>query len=217
MTALATTDPREISCPALESGDRMDAAEFHWRYERRPDIKKAELIDGVVYVASPVNFSKHGNPHFNLIRALGRYIDAQPGVAGADNASMLLGGMDEPQPDVALCWDSDHGGTAVFDDEGNLTSAADLVAEVSYSSHSYDLHDKKDLYLRIGVREYVVWQVEEGRIDWWELRGEEYVAFTPDERGVIESRVFPGLSLDTSALVAGVRPTKTRKRSRRTP
>jgi hypothetical protein len=47
----------------LESGDRLTRAEFHRRYCARPDIKKAELVKGIVYVASPVRLGMHGEPH----------------------------------------------------------------------------------------------------------------------------------------------------------
>ena len=125
----------------------MSAEEFHWRYSLRPDIKKAELVDGVVYVASPVNLKRHGSPQFELQGRLWDYSHRTPGVVGADNATIRLPqalrvlGDSEPQPDVLLAWDAEHGGTAEFDDEGWLISAPDLVAEVSYSSRSYDLHD----------------------------------------------------------------------------
>lgn len=214
MSATTASKPPAVVCPALESGDRMDAAEFHWRYERRPDIKKAELIDGVVYVASPPNFSRHGVPRFNLIGQLGSYTSRAPGIVGAVNPSMLVGGMDEPQPDVALYWDAAHGGQTQLDGEGWLVSAPDLVAEVAHSSRSYDLTVKKDLYRRIGVREYIVWQVEDGRIDWWRLDDGSYVPLAPDESGAVHSVVFPGLALNVPSLLAKVPGTKLPRRLR---
>ena len=220
MSALAVSSPREFACPALESGDRMDAAEFHWRYERRPDIKKAELIDGVVYVASPVNTQKHGSPHFNLVGAFSAYAHVTDGVIGSDNSTIkldksALGRGNEPQPDIALYWDSGHAGQTRLDADGWLISAPDLVAEVAYSSRSYDLGDKKELYRRIGVREYVVWQVEEGRIDWWQLLDGQYVSLLPADHGVIHSLVFPGLKLDVPALLSQVPAAKLPKRPTR--
>ena len=188
------------ACPALESGDRMDRDEFHRRYLLRPDIKKAELINGVVYVASPVRITQHASPHFRLITKLGVYAEATPGVEGADNGSILIGPRDEPQPDVMLFWDEAHGGQLQLDDEGYAVTPPELAAEVSASSLSYDLHDKKDLYQRAGVRENIVWQVEEGRIDWWILVDGVYTPRAPDAGGVIHSVVFPGLDLDVRAL-----------------
>ena len=199
---------RPTTCPALQSGDRMDAAEFHWRYSLRPDVKNAELINGVVYVSSSVNLTKHGGPHFDLIGEFSVYRKQTPGVIAGDNSSILLGGDNEPQPDVLLCWDREHGGRLELDADGNLISAPDLAAEVSYSSRSYDLHDKKELYRRIGVREYLVWQVEEGRIDWWRLDGGAYVPLSPEPDGTVKSMVFPGLALDIPALISRFPATK---------
>jgi hypothetical protein len=45
------------SCPSrplpLENGDFMHSREFLRRYEGMPELKKAELIGGVVYLGSP--------------------------------------------------------------------------------------------------------------------------------------------------------------------
>jgi hypothetical protein len=52
------------------------------------------------------------------------------------------------------------------------------------------------------VQEYLVWQVENGRIDWWELQDGQYVPLAQAADGRVHSRVFPGLALDVQALVA---------------
>src|SRR6266446_7513405 len=50
-----------IVAPAeLITGQRMNVAEFLSRWEDLPDLKNAELIDGVVYVPSPVSL-EHGS------------------------------------------------------------------------------------------------------------------------------------------------------------
>lgn len=187
----------------LESGDRLTRDEFHRRYLCRPDIKKAELIEGVVYVASPVSLN-HGKPHFQVHYWLGEYSFNTPGVEGSTDTTLLLSaGENEPQPDVFLYWDEAHSGKLRENDEGMFEGSPDLAVEISASSASYDLHDKKRAYARNGVQEYIVWQIYEKRIDWWRLREGEYVALTPDERGVIHSEVFPGLHLNVAAMLAG--------------
>ena len=77
-----------------------------------PDLKKAELIEGVVYMPSPVRVRRHGSPHFDLITWLGIYKIATPGVTGADNASVRLDLDNEPQPDAVLFIDPASGGQA---------------------------------------------------------------------------------------------------------
>lgn len=52
--------------PQLDSGARLTRMEFERRYEASPPWIKAELIEGVVYVAAPVSLP-HGDEHFRLI------------------------------------------------------------------------------------------------------------------------------------------------------
>ena len=88
-------------------------------------------------------------------------------------------------------------------DDGYLEGAPELIVEVAASSTSIDMHDKLRVYRRNGVREYVVWRTFENRIDWFELADGEYRPLSPDDEGVIHSRVFPGLRLDAGALLRG--------------
>jgi hypothetical protein len=69
--------------------------EFERRYEAMPETKKAELVEGVVYLPSPVSFS-HGRPHFMLTNWLGQFELGTPGVAGADNCTVHLDLDNEP-------------------------------------------------------------------------------------------------------------------------
>ena len=57
----------------LEPGDRLTREEFERRYDAMPHVKKAELIEGVVYMPSPVRHQRHSRPHFRLIAWLGAY------------------------------------------------------------------------------------------------------------------------------------------------
>lgn len=86
------------SIPPLESGDRLSRAEFERRYSNHSNIKKAELIESEVYVASPVHVKKHADPHFNLITWLGTYTAMTVGVFGSDNATLRIDLENEPQP-----------------------------------------------------------------------------------------------------------------------
>jgi Uma2 family endonuclease len=185
----------------LESGDRLTRDEFHRRYGARPDIKKAELVEGVVYVASPVSARFHGQPHADVMLWLGTYRLKHPGLLLADNATLRLDDKNEVQPDACL-WREEPDGPHL-DDKGYIVGPPQLVVEVAASSASYDLHDKKEAYRRNGVREYVVWRVTEGMIDWFRLQGGEYEWVEPDDRGVVTSAAFPGLCLDLPKMLAG--------------
>jgi Uma2 family endonuclease len=189
--------------PPLESGDRMTRAEFMRRYRAMPELKKAELIEGVVYVPSPVRQKHHGRPHSHLIGWLVNYEAGTPGVEAGDNSSILLDLDNVPQPDALLFIQPDHGGRVKFDKDGYIEGAADLVAEVAASSASYDLHDKLNSYRRNGVKEYVVYRVLDQKVDWFVLEEERFEPLAASADGLLRSTMFPGLWLDPAALIRG--------------
>jgi Uma2 family endonuclease len=194
---------RDGAIPPLESGDRLTREEFLRRYEAMPGLKKAELIEGVVYVPSPVRHRYHGEPHSSLIGSLFVYRAGTPGVAVSDNSTVNLDLDNAPQPDCLLFIQPEHGGRVTIDENGYIEGAPDLVAEVASSSASYDLHDKLEAYRRNRVREYVVWRVLDRQIDWFVLQGERYEPVVPAADGSLRSSVFPGLWLDAPALLRG--------------
>lgn len=190
--------------PPLESGDRLSRDEFEQRYEAMPHLKKAELIEGVVYVGSPVRVSGHARPHAYIITIIGNYIFATPGTEIADNGSVRIDEDDnEPQPDVFLWIDTPGKGQAQIDDDDYLVGAPELIIEVAASSASYDLHDKLEMYRHNGVQEYGVWRTYQGKFDWFRLEGDDFQRIIPDAKGVIASSAFPGLWLNVTALLAG--------------
>jgi Uma2 family endonuclease len=187
--------------PALENGDRLTRAEFERRYEAMPHLKKAELIEGVVYVPAPVRHRQHGSPHAHLITWLGLYAANTPGVEVSDNSSVRLDLDNEPQPDALLAIDPARGGQVRLGDDGIIEGAPELVTEVASSSVSYDPHAKLHVYRRNGVREYIVWHVLEQEIDWFALRHGQYERMPPDAHGLVRSEVSAGLWLDPAALI----------------
>ena len=52
----------------LEAGDRVTRSEFERRYAACPHLKKAELIEGVVYLPSPVRYDIRGRVFPGLYR-----------------------------------------------------------------------------------------------------------------------------------------------------
>lgn len=187
----------------LENGDRLTRDEFERRYDAMPDLKKAELIEGIVYMGSPVKFRGHSQPHFDVIGWLSHYQAGTPGVAGGDNGSLRLDLDNMPQPDAFLIVEPAHGGQAEISGDDYVVGAPELVAEVASSSVSYDLHGKLRVYRRNGVREYVVWRVKDRAILWFVLRGAGFEPLAQDAAGYFRSEVFPGLWLDPSALIRG--------------
>lgn len=185
----------------LENGDRLTRTEFERRYAAMPHLKKAELIEGVVYIPAALRFRSHGAPHGNLIIWLGNYKVFTTGTELADNSTVRLDLDNDPQPDVTLFIEPECGGQVRISEDDYIEGAPELIAEVAASSATYDLGDKKKAYRRNGVREYIVWQVFENKLDWFILEGDDYVLLPRDETGILRSRVFPGLWLAVEALL----------------
>ncbi|BCL34853.1 Uma2 family endonuclease [Nostoc sp. MS1] len=187
--------------PPLENGDKLTRPEFERRYDAMPQVKKAELIEGIVFMASPLRVTGHGEPHADVMIWLGVYKVATPGVKLADNATVRLDADNEPQPDA--CLRIANGGQTTVSDDDYIEGAPELIVEVAASSVSIDLHEKLKVYRRNQVQEYLVWRVYDGQFDWFKLREGEYVQIEPNADGVVCSQVFPGLWLDKSALIEG--------------
>lgn len=199
VTVAPTARPEE---PLLEPGDRLTRDEFERRYQRMGHLKKAELIEGTVYMPSPVRVRNHAKPHNQLGTWLGVYAAETPGVECADNSTVRLDLDNEPQPDLVLMKLPVKGGQARISEDDYIEGAPELVVEIVGSSRSYDLHPKKDAYRRNGIREYLVWIPGEQRLIWWELREGEYHEISAQD-GFLKSGVFPGLWLDGAALLSG--------------
>jgi Uma2 family endonuclease len=201
MTA-AVAHPSHV--PPLENGDRLSRQEFERRYRAMPRTKKAELIEGVVYMPSPVRLTKHGRPHIQLAAWLAYYISKTPGLNEfGDNATIRLDNDNEPQPDLILLLPQSAGGQARIDKDDYVVGAPEFVAEVAASSVSIDLHDKLNAYLRNRVQEYLVWRTEDLAIDYLILRDGQYAPIQLDPSGILKSETFPGLWLDPQALLRG--------------
>jgi Uma2 family endonuclease len=178
---------RAIAPPPLNAGDRLSRAEFERRYKAQPELKRAELIEGVVHLPAPVHFKQHGHPHYNLIVWLGAYTAATPGVSDGDNATVRLDFENEVQPDILLRLESAMGGRSRLTNDDYIEGPPDLVVGITANSAAYDLHDKRRVYARSGVQEYIVAQAYEQRLDWF----------------VLWSERFPGLWLQAQALWEG--------------
>jgi hypothetical protein len=186
--------------PPLEPGDHLTRDEFERRYEAMPEHIKAELIEGVVYMAPPaVRWDYHGSPHADLIGLLVRYRASTPGVRVGDNSSIRLDLDNEPQPDAAMVIEAACGGQAKFGGDGLLEGAPEFIGEVSATTVSIDMNSKLRSYRRNAVREYLVWRVRERAIDWFSLKNGQFAPL-PRAGDIVRSEVFPGLWIDTTAL-----------------
>jgi Uma2 family endonuclease len=189
--------------PPLENGDRLTRVEFERRYSAMPHVKKAELIEGIVYMPSPIRFRNHGTPQGDVLTVFGVYSANTPGVRSAGNTSVRLDLENEPQPDGIMIIYPNYGCQARISDDDYIENSPELLAEISASTVSIDLHDKFKVYRRNGVKEYIVWRVQDEAIDWFILRGDDYERIPPSPDGILKSETFPGLWFDTAAMLAG--------------
>ena len=202
---MVQTSPRSTprSIALLENGDRLSRDEFERRYAVMPEACKAELIEGMVYMAAALRFKSHGLPHSHLNSWITNYTAYTPGTLVADAPSVRLNNNNEPQPDIILILDPDLGGQTRITEDDYIEGAPELIAEISASTVSIDLGAKKTAYERNGVQEYLVWRVLDQELDWFVLQAGHYVLLHSDTDGITRSRIFPGLGLDTSALLNG--------------
>lgn len=192
----------QVQIPVLENGDRLERYEFERRYTQMPKVKKAELINGVVYMASPVRIKRHAEPHSQIMTWLGVYTASTLGTQLVDNGTVRLGAENEVQPDALLRLHTAVGGQSWITSDDYLEGAPELVVEIASSSAAYDLHDKLEVYCRNGVQEYLVWTTQEPDFYWYVLIKGSYERQVVDG-SYLKSQVFPGLWLDVQALLAG--------------
>lgn len=190
-----------LTIPPLENGDKLTRHEFERRYHAMPNLKKAELIEGVVYVASPVRAKQHGKPHARIMGWLIAYEAATPGVESLDNTTILLDTDNEPQPDALLRIETN--GQSRINEDDYVEGAPELIVEIAASSASYDLHEKLKVYRRNQVQEYLIWRVYDHQFDWFRLQQGEYIQLQTNADNIICSQIFPGLWLDKIALLGG--------------
>ena len=190
--------------PPLENGDCMDQKTFHARYEAMPEDVRAELIGGIVYMASPQKLP-HGRTNKNVGRLLDAYEDATEGTESLAGITDILGPDSEPEPDDCLRILPEYGGQSSEDDDGYLIGAPELIVETASTTESRDLHQKRADYEKSGVREYVVVALRSKVVVWFVLEDGKFEERQPDADGLYRSRVFPGLWIDPEALLRGDR------------
>jgi Uma2 family endonuclease len=192
---------RATKIASLIEGQRLDQAQFHDRYELMPPGTRAELINGVVSMPSPVG-PEHGRAHVPALVWLSYYHENTAGVDVLDNTSTVMGAQSEPQPDALLRILPEYGGRTQTD-RRFVRGVPELVVEVAHTSRYTDLGPKLEDYERAGVREYLVRALEPDDVQWFVLRDGRFALLASGQDGIYRSEVFPGLWLDPDALIAG--------------
>jgi Uma2 family endonuclease len=187
----------------LENGDHLNQSEFHRRYAAMPRNVRAELIEGVVFMSSPARYKAHSRPQGFILGWFAQYMASTQGVELGDNATVILDGDNEFQPDAFLRLDDSVGGSSRVGKDDYIYGAPEFVVEIAASTASRDLYDKLDVYRRNGVQEYIVWRTQDNALDWFRLRAGKYDRVEPDADGILRSEVFPGLWLAVDKLLNG--------------
>jgi Uma2 family endonuclease len=199
MPTLLDQPPAGLLPKELISGDRLTQREFHEIYSRMPKHVRAELIGGIVYVASPMKRA-HGRNQGPLLTVLQMYESRTPGVECGLSTTFIMDEDNEPQPDLSLIVNPEYGGQCLEDDHGYFNGAPEFVCEVSDSTRSTDLNAKRREYQSAGVLDYLVLNLRDERLHWYDFaRNEELQA---GEDGILRIRAFPGLWIHGPALIA---------------
>lgn len=187
----------------LENGDVLTKDEFLRRWEHTPEVRHAELLEGVVYLNSAAISISHGGPQGIILRWLYEYETHTPNVVVLPPVTSILSEEDIPEPDAVMYVDHPSLGACREGESDYLEGSPELVVEIAASTSSKDLHVKKRVYQKAGVKEYIVWRTVRTGFDWFVLNNGEYESLTPDATdGYYKSRVFPGLWLDLEPLLA---------------
>lgn len=189
-----STDGRRL----LEPGMRLSQEEFHRRYEQYPADVKFELVDGVVYMASPQK-QPHGRYQAVLAAWLVTYESATPGVETLCGSTAILEESNEPQPDLMLRILPSHGGKSSNTADGYIIGPPELLVEISHTTEYLDREKKGPEYEQTGVSEYLLVLIERQEIHWFDFRSGGMIE--PNRRSIARSRIFPGLWLHIPALL----------------
>jgi Uma2 family endonuclease len=136
-----------LPLPQLITGQQMTREAFLARWDRIPDLKHAELIEGIVYVPSPVSL-EHSRIDRHVITWLTNYAYQAGGCESGTNATWLML-ESSPQPDAFLC------GAPAPSDGKFYSGAPELAVEICVTSTEVDFGPKLALYQRAGVQQYI--------------------------------------------------------------
>ena len=184
-----------VLTPPLREGDRLTPEEFLRRWDAMPDVKHAELIDGIVHMSSPLS-NIHGVLDQRMSAWLSFYTLVTPGCQVVSDVTWLMSAESVPQPDIAMRVEGLHSHI----EEKYPSAPPELIVEISHTTFAKDSGPKLRLYERSGVREYLIVRPEKRQAIWRELVDGRYREIDPDIDGLLRSRVFPGLWLDPETI-----------------
>ena len=165
-------------------------------YDWLPDDKKAEFINGEVFVHSPVSF-RHSKASDNLVTLLRTYVRKHDLGHVAHEKLLVCLTRNDYEPDIAY-WRREIAGT--FRDDQMKFPAPDLVVEVlSPSTERHDRQIKFEDYAAHGTDEYWIVDPEQRTIEQYLLAAGQYQLAVKVIDGHIRSRAIAGLQIPAQA------------------
>jgi Uma2 family endonuclease len=159
-------------------------------YKSWPDEERWEIIDGEAYNMTPAPGLRHQAISMNLSRIFANYFFGKPYRLFSAPTDVILDDFNIVQPDLLVVCDSNKL------TEANIQGAPDLVVEIlSPSTKLKDKREKKALYERFGVREYLIVYPEDEMVEQYRLVDARYVSdvFNWDQK--LPLFAFPDLEL----------------------
>jgi Uma2 family endonuclease len=193
---------QEIS-PCIEREFPDDLITVEQFYSLVEDGQKADLIDGVIYFASPDSRISNQLTNF-LSRIMGIYCEMKNlGEIFSSRFAFTLTRTRAPEPDVAFV----RRERLHLVHATGMNGGPDIAVEiVSHDSGYRDYVEKKQLYQDAGVLEYWLIDPLERRAEFYRLHENQY-ELVPLERGnIFRSTAMEGFWLDVKWLLTKPRP-----------
>lgn len=161
-----------------------------------PDGKRAELIDGQLYMMTPPT-RRHQQILLSISRKIADYIDANHGPCEVDIAPFAVflnaDNKNYVEPDISVICSPDK-----LTPSG-CTGAPDWIIEiVSPGSRRMDYSIKLFKYRSAGVREYWIVDPEKNRITVWNFVTDDTDEFTFSDQ--VKAGIYTDLTIDFSQI-----------------
>jgi Uma2 family endonuclease len=181
--------------------DRITVEEF---YQLVPDGQKADLLDGVIYMASPdsirsndlTGFIEYLMRGFNAARKLG-------GRVFVTRVAYRLSKYTAPEPDVGYVGPNRVHLIRATDVKGGPSAAVEVV---SRESKARDYIKKKRAYQKANVTEYWIIDPIKESVEFNRLENGVYQVVALEDGHIFQSTVLPGFWLDVNWLLADPLP-----------